>query len=330
LRARHGLGSQRPRRISTSPTLRIVIALSESRHDAFTGRAQARAVAVESQPIPMTSAPDYAEQLQSIPPVEAAFAACDPFRSPHLQPVIVTLPRRPDRWEKLVRRLARVGISGARKFSAVDGATLEEAALGSLLDRDCVLSDAPTSHTQLTRPAIGCFLSHLKIWQRFRNGDGDRLVILEDDATPSPHYSPAAVGEVLAALPADADLVLLGCTIMAGLAAETENPLFYRVYYFNGTYAYLLTRKGCAQLLQQLLPMRAHIDHQISHALLNHRTSLFAYAVRPALFDHDFSSWSDAYVPIAGSDEADRQLSAVLSSARGDLRKDGRITLHEE
>jgi len=253
----------------------------------------------------MTSAPDYAKRLQSIPPVEAAFAACDPFRSPHLQPVIVTLPRRSDRWEKLVRRLARVGISGARKFSAVDGATLEEAALRCFLDRDCVLSDAPTSHTQLTRPAIGCFLSHLKIWQRFLNGDGDRLVILEDDATPSPHYSPAAVGEVLAALPADADLVLLGCTIMAGLAAETENPLFYRVYYFNGTYAYLLTRKGCAQLLQQLLPMRAHIDHQISAALVRHPDTLHAYVATPFLFDHDFSTASGVYIPLEGEAAAD-------------------------
>jgi glycosyl transferase, family 25 len=278
----------------------------------------------------MTSAPDFAKGLQTIPPTEFTLAACDRSRSPHLQPVIVTLPRRPDRWQKVVGELARVGISGARKFSAMDGATLTEAALRGLVHRDCVVSGAPTSHTQLTRPAIGCFLSHLKIWQRFLEGDGDRVLVLEDDALPSPQYSAVAVEEVLAAVPADADLVLLGCTIMAGLAEATETARLCRVYYFNGTYAYLVTRKGCAKLLRELLPLRAHIDHQISAALLHNRASLFAYAVRPPLFEHDFSSWSDAYVPIARSDDADRQLGARLSSARTGLREDGRLTLNED
>ncbi|HEU0059402.1 MAG TPA: hypothetical protein VFR19_05960 [Hyphomicrobiaceae bacterium] len=76
--------------------------------------------------------------------------------------------------------------------------------------------------------------------------------------------------------------------------------------------------------------MRAHIDHQISAALLKNRASLFAYAVRPPLFEHDFSSWSDAYVPIAGSEEADRQLTTLLNAARTVLRRDGRITLNED
>jgi GR25 family glycosyltransferase involved in LPS biosynthesis len=229
----------------------------------------------------MTSEPNFANRLPFVAPTERPFAACDPCQSPHLQPVIVTLPRRRDRWQKVVARLATVGISRARKFSAVDGATLSEAALRALVHRDCRVSGAPTSHTQLTLPAIGCFLSHLQIWQNFLEGDGDRLVILEDDAQPSPDYAAAAVEQILGALPANADVVLLGCTIMAGLAEKTDNPGLCRVYYFNGTYAYLITRKGCQNLLQQLLPMRAHIDHQMSDTLLKNRASLFAYAVRP-------------------------------------------------
>ncbi|HEU0063315.1 MAG TPA: glycosyltransferase family 25 protein [Hyphomicrobiaceae bacterium] len=278
----------------------------------------------------MTSELEVARDPQILPQPEVTFAACDPSQSPHLQPVIVTLPRRPDRWKKLVGELARVGISGARKFSAVDGATLADDDLAALLHRDCVISDAPTSHTQLTRPAIGCFLSHLKIWQRFLEGDGDRLVVLEDDAIPAPQYSPAAIDQVLAALPADADLVLLGCTIMAGLAEPTENASLWRFTTSTAPMPTSLPRKGCAKLSQELLPLRAHIDHQISAALLKNRASLFAYAVRPPLFEHDFSSWSDAYVPIAGSEEADRQLTRLLNAARTVLRRDGRITRNED
>jgi hypothetical protein len=76
--------------------------------------------------------------------------------------------------------------------------------------------------------------------------------------------------------------------------------------------------------------MRAHIDHQISAALRRHRDSLFAYAATPSLFDHDFSSWSDAYIPLAANNEADRQLDAVLRSARAILRTHSRVTLNKE
>jgi hypothetical protein len=91
-----------------------------------------------------------------------------------------------------------------------------------------------------------------------------------------------------------------------------------------------MSRKGCLHLVRHLLPLRAHIDHQISDALIRHRGSLFAYAATPGLFDHDFPSWSDAYIPLAADNAADRQLDAVLGSARAILRTDSRITLVEE
>jgi glycosyl transferase, family 25 len=278
----------------------------------------------------MTGDPGLAKRQDAAPPGDFTVPDCHPAHTAPLQPIIVSLDRRPDRWQKAVKALARVGISRVSKCMAVDGATLSDQALVALVDGACVVSDRPTSHTQLTRPAIGCFLSHLTIWKRFLDGDRDRLVVLEDDAVPSPSYSANYAERVLAAIPAGADLVLLGGTIMAGLAEKTGCEFLSRVYYFNGTYAYLVTRKGCAKLLQHLLPLRAHIDHQISQALISNPASLFAYAVTPALFEHDFSSWSDAYVPITEPDEADRQLGALLTSARDLLRRDGRIGCQED
>jgi glycosyl transferase family 25 len=273
----------------------------------------------------MTGEPGLAKRLDAVPAGSCSIPDGPAAHAAPLQPVIVSLNRRPDRWEKVVSALGRVGIARISKFAAVDGATLSDQTLSALVDSACVVSDRPTSHTQLTRPAIGCFLSHLTIWKGFLDGGRDRLVVLEDDAVPSPSYSANYAERVLAAIPAEADLVLLGGTIMAGLVEKTECEFLSRVYYFNGTYAYLVTRKGCAKLLQHLLPLRTHIDHQISHVLIRNPASLFAYAVTPALFDHDFSSWSDAYVPISGSDEADQHLGALLTAARDHLRRDGRI-----
>jgi glycosyl transferase, family 25 len=271
----------------------------------------------------MTIEQDVPSQLALLPATDFVLADGGRPQAANLEPVIVSLRRRPDRWQKVVHELAKVGIARPAKFIAVDGATLSEPELASLVHNVRELSNSPTSHTQLTRPAIGCFLSHLQIWQRLLDGNREYLVILEDDVVPSPHYSAAYAREILSSIPADADLVLLGCTIMAGLAEKTATRSLSRVYYFNGTYAYLITRKGCANLLPHLLPMRAHIDHQISAALVKLPQSLFAYAATPSLFDHDFSSWSDAYVPIAGGEQADRQLESLLTSARQALRRDG-------
>jgi glycosyl transferase, family 25 len=278
----------------------------------------------------MTGEPALAKRLDALPVGSVTVHDCQATHAAPLQPVIISLNRRPDRWEKVVSALGRVGIARTSKFSAVDGATLSDQTLSALVDGASVVSDRPTSHTQLTRPAIGCFLSHLSIWKRFIDGDRDRLVVLEDDAAPSPGYSANYAERVLAAIPAEADLVLLGGTIMAGLVEKTECAFLSRVYYFNGTYAYLVTRKGCHKLLQHLLPLRAHIDHQMSHALIRNPGSLFAYAVSPALFDHDFSSWSDAYVPISGPDQADQHLGALLTAARDHLRREGRIGRSED
>jgi len=278
----------------------------------------------------MTTDPELAKPLKRIPVSDLVLADGAPAQGAPLHPVIVTLRRRPDRWQKIVGDLARIGITRTTRFFAVDGATLCEDTLAGLVDEACEVSHSPTSHTQLTRPAIGCFLSHLTIWKRFLEGSNERLVILEDDAVPSPTYTALRAQELLASIPPEADLVLLGCTIMAGLAEKTASERLSRVYYFNGTYAYLITRKGCSNLLPHLVPMRAHIDHQISAALVKHRDRLFAYAATPGLFDHDFSSWSDAYVPLAASEQADRHLHALLTSARDSLRTDHRLAGGED
>jgi glycosyl transferase family 25 len=257
--------------------------------------------------------------LQAIPDTDTVLSTGrdDPQS---FRPVVVTLERRPDRWQKALESLARAGISEVTRFPAVDGATISNELRDALISPSIDVDSPPRSHLALTRPAAGCFLSHLAIWKKFLQSGGDRLVVLEDDAVPSSSYSLARARAVLSAIPPNTDLVLLGCSIMGGLARSNESGPLKRVFYFNGTYAYLVTRRGCLNLLPHLVPLRAHIDHQMSAALVQHPASYFAYAAAPALFDHDFSSWSDAYVPLEGAEAADAELGALIASARSALK----------
>ena len=253
--------------------------------------------------------------LQLIPDSEPAppihGAQTQPFR-----PAIVTLEGRSDRWQRITGALAAAGLHDVIKHRAVHGAAITDDLRRALID--CDIDAAPRSHLALTRPAAGCFLSHLQLWKQFLRSQAEWLVVLEDDATPAAGYSVARAAQLVASLPADADLVLFGCSIMGDLAANGSGPL-RRVFYFNGTYAYLVTRKGCLGLLPHLVPLRAHIDHQTSAALIRHPESLFVYAVVPPLFDHDFTTRSDAYVPLEAPEAADAELGGLIESARKSL-----------
>ena len=255
--------------------------------------------------------------LTAVPDADLVLSTCGakPFR-----PVVVTLEARSDRWQRILSSLARADIRDVVKFRAVRGAAISDDTRDALIDPDCDIDAPPRSHLALTRPAAGCFLSHLQIWKQFLRSGAEHLVVLEDDATPAAGYSAARAGAIVSSLPANADLVLLGCSIMGDLAEDADSGPLKRVFYFNGTYAYLVTRRGCLNLLPHLVPLRAHIDHQISAALIKNPESLFVEAAAPALFDHDWSTRSDAYVPLEGPEAADEELGTLIESARKALR----------
>ena len=122
-------------------------------------------------------------------------------------------------------------------------------------------------------------------------------------------------------------LVFLGCMIMGGLADRPEGTEPAAVYYFNGTFAYLITPAACRRLLPHLLPMHAHIDHQISNVLIEQRLLFPAYYAAPQFFDPDWSLLSDCYVPLADDTLADRELGQIIEASRRLLLDEGRPLL---
>lgn len=260
------------------------------------------------------------EALKLVPDMDIDLAGCGCIAAHGLPPpVVITLARRPDRWVRAERHLAERGIRDVIKATAVDGQAVPRELLEALMaDPDAV--DRPLNrYLQMTRPAVGCFLSHLAIWKRFLASGEPQVLILEDDALPAKDYRPDRGRAMLARMPRDADMLLVGCTIMDGLAEPSGDAAFKRVYYYNGTFGYLLTRKGCLALLPRLLPIETHIDNQISLELVDNRDGLAAYAPEPRLIEHDFSVYSDVYVPVVDEKAADHALDAVFKEARRKL-----------
>jgi hypothetical protein len=154
-----------------------------------------------------------------------------------------------------------------------------------------------------------------------------RLLIFEDDAAPVVQFNADRLRRVLAA--DEPGPVFLGCTIMGGLAERPQGTELARLYYFNGTHAYLITRAVCQALLQKLLPLHAHIDHQMSRVLMEQRHVFPAYYAAPHLFEPDWSQGSDCYVPLSDDLAADRELGQIIATSRRTLLDEGRPLLPE-
>lgn len=271
----------------------------------------------------------FEELVNLVPRLDLPHAPdCSQADGAQLPAVAINLVHRTDRWEAVSRRAAEVGLTNLIKAPAVDGRTLPDAMLSTLIGMPSTQFDsAPDSHLSLTRPAIGCFLSHLGIWRWIIEENLPRVLVLEDDARPTAHFSLARLRRLYERDPDEDGLVFVGCMIMDGLAEKTGQGELARLYYFNGTFAYLITPAMAHALLRHLLPLRMHIDHQISSTLVEQRSTLKSYYADPPYFEPDWSLRSDCYVPLASEAPADRQLAELFSSHRRKLLVEGRPLL---
>ncbi len=237
---------------------------------------------------------------------------------------VINLPHRTDKWSAISTRMAAVGLNKLIKVPAVEGARLSLEAIAPLLSQQAAqIEAAPQSHFALTRPAIGCFLSHIAIWKWMIANKLRRLLVFEDDANPAASFDANRFRSVLGAIPPEAGLVFLGRVIMNGMAEGHQDSELARIYYFNGTFAYLITPAACRTLIPALLPMKGHIDHEISSVLIERRHELVAHYTEPPVFEPDWSLRSDCYVPLEGVTNADRALGMVLYAKRQLLIDDG-------
>lgn len=253
---------------------------------------------------------------------------CTQADGAQLPVVVINLAHRRDRWEAVSERAAAAGLTKLIQAPAVDGRRLPDATISALVGESSDrIKASPEGHLSLTPPAIGCFLSHLGIWRWIIEQDLPRVLVLEDDARPAGNFTLAGFREHYRQLSDREGLVFAGCMIMDGLAEEPQGAHIARLYYFNGTFAYLITPAMCRVLLRQLLPLRTHIDHQVSSVLIEQREVLKAYYASPHFFEPDWSLRSDCYVPLANEATADRQLEDLFKSHRARLLAEGRPLL---
>jgi GR25 family glycosyltransferase involved in LPS biosynthesis len=132
-------------------------------------------------------------------------------------------------------------------------------------------------HEELTNGSIGCFLSHLKVYQKIVDNKLPCAIILEDDI--SNKLSKEDFWKIINSIniPNDTDIMIFNC-FFYGLKNLPNNNTVGTVDRFYCLHFYFVTLEGAKKLVQHLSKIIYQIDSQISY--LNKKKLINLYVVK--------------------------------------------------
>ncbi len=175
----------------------------------------------------------------------------------------INLDRRPERWERARNAIVKAGFPSVQRVSAVDGADVgfDDARLSVRLAS--IVKTTYTAPLGVKRGVIGCYLSHLAVWQKVVLDGVKRCVIFEDDVRFVPGFAAALEADVDRIELDSLDAYFFGYLKRAALAPDGR--LRGRIW---GTQSYLVTQLGAQKLLERALPLTEAIDEHFEHLTL--------------------------------------------------------------
>lgn len=218
---------------------------------------------------------------------------------------LINLKRRPDRLEKFMKtyRASDMKNISLSRISAVDGSEIDinkvplsEVAKGEL--KQIETTGFRSKHYQLTRGAIGCYLSHVKVWRDIVENEHAHGLIFEDDVS-LPVDINEKIHKSMKDVPKDWDIILFGFH-----CKECKNMDNYRrVKRFILLHCYAISNTAIVKILKtkSLFPIQQQIDSylsELSEDILN------IYTVKNPII-HQNGSRTDIQMPIIKAKNVD-------------------------
>jgi GR25 family glycosyltransferase involved in LPS biosynthesis len=167
------------------------------------------------------------------------------------------------------------------RFSAINGKSIE---LSKYLKPETVdeinvveVNGKRTHHHQLTRGAVGCFLSHFTLYkQLLKDSEYGEYLIMEDDITISKNLK-WHIYHSLSQVPEDWDMILYGYVRMN--STKIPNRSVEKVNHFWGTQGYLINRRGAEKIVMELdeTSIDGQIDSYLSRMIKQNKLNVYVY-----------------------------------------------------
>ena len=184
----------------------------------------------------------------------------------NLEIVLINLERSKDRLKEMQKKLP----FEFKRVEAVDGKTLDLRKLNmNGLLTDSSLKDTRMSiynKKQMTPGALGCYLSHMYVWEdSFRNNKN--ILVLEDDiitvGTKKQFFK--KLNQFLEDVPKDWDIIYLGyhdyrSGFVKKMPINMNQEICRLENNVQGTHAYIINRRGAQKLLKDAKPIKSQVD----------------------------------------------------------------------
>lgn len=210
---------------------------------------------------------------------------------------LINLKRRPDRLSNFMKHYKKSDMQKQTiiKFNAIDGSNLdvEKCPLSELARAELQQLETTgfrTKHYQLTKGAIGCYLSHVKIWEHILKNEYDTCLIFEDDAQVPVDLN-KKIHDEIKYFPSDWDIILYGYVCKKCMRFENYNE----VERFMLTHCYIIKRSAIVKIMKSntLFPITQQID-----ALMSELSSIVnIYTAKDKLVPQ-FNSRTDIQAPL--------------------------------
>lgn len=152
-----------------------------------------------------------------------------------------------------------------------------------------------TSHNQLTRGAVGCYLSHINVLRKIRDAPQSYGIVFEDDIKFVYDDIFYKMRVAMAQVPNDWDILFLQCVCHV--------CKFYEHYkdakHFFLTHAYIIKKESADKILKEIefLPIRQQIDSELSSLATAGKLKL--YCIRnPLAIQHSAVNATSIQMPM--------------------------------
>lgn len=161
-----------------------------------------------------------------------------------------------------------------------------------------------TQHSELSRGAIGCYLSHVELYKKLINDNCEYYLIFEDDAILLPD-SYNTILEILKTAPKDWDIINLSVGYGYTHYKDFVSYEYIKYKHFYGTLCYIINKKGARKFLEEFesKPMTMQIDSKMSHMIQNDKLVMYG-CKNYCILERSYYIGTDIQVPIQENDSS--------------------------
>jgi len=124
--------------------------------------------------------------------------------------------------------------------------------------------------------AVGCYLSHIKIWYKILNDNVKYGIVYEDDVLFNNKITSDSIMESINNLPDDWDILLLNKNKVK-MHKVNNIPDLYKIERFLCTHSYVINSNIIPYLLENVLPINQQIDFKLSCLATKNIINIYIY-----------------------------------------------------